>query len=212
MFLTTFFLRWSLFVTAMAMNNIVWDGDSPQNTNSIPSVKWIVEKTSTLRVEGESNLNKFKCDIEGYYQRDTIVCFDNGQVNKPVQLRGSLKIDIFKFDCHNKLITSDLRKTLKAEEHPKLVIRFLSLERVPVFNGNTDIIKGLVSVQLAGTSKTFEILYSFIKPGSSTIILNGGSTFMFSDFNLKPPSKVGGFIKIKNEFDVNFRLILNPVV
>lgn len=211
MLLSNLFIRFSLFFAAAGMNFTLLGGESPDKRTATPSIKWTVEKSSSLRVEGESNINKFRCDIDGYYQRDTIFCYANGQVNKPVQLRGSLKIDIFKFDCHNKLITNDLRKTLKAEDHPKLIIRFLSLERVPVFDGNTDIMKGLVDVELAGTSKTFEILYSFIKPGSSTIILNGGRTFNFSDFKLKPPSKVAGMIKIKNEFAVNFRLILNPV-
>src|SRR5688500_10053845 len=133
MLLTNLFIRMSLFVGAASMNAGIPHSGSPQNRMSTPSIKWAVEKNSTLRVEGESNVNTFRCDIQGYYQRDTIICFDNGQLNNPVQLKGSLRIDIFKFDCHNKLITNDLRKTLKADDHPRLVIRFLSLERVPVF-------------------------------------------------------------------------------
>jgi hypothetical protein len=35
------------------------------------------------------------------------------------------------FDRRSKMITDDLRKTLKAEEYPTLAIRFLSLERTP---------------------------------------------------------------------------------
>jgi hypothetical protein len=211
MLLTHLFLRSAWFLAVVATNVGLKDGSSLNNVDSKPSIKWSVERTSTMRVEGASNINTFRCDIVGYYNRDTIVCVRNGQANKPVQLSGSLKIDILSFDCHSKLITKDLRKTLKAADHPKLIIRFLSLERMPVFDGNTDIIKGLVRVELAGTSKTFGILYSFIKPGSSYIIMNGGRVFNFSDFHLKPPSKVAGIVKIKDEFEVNFRLILNPV-
>jgi hypothetical protein len=116
-----------------------------------------------------------------------------------------------KFDCHNKLITKNLHKTLQADEHPQLIIRFLSLERIPVFAGNTDLVKGWVSIELAGMSKNFEILYSFTKPGPSMILMNGGRTFYFSDFRLKPPRKLAGIIRIKDEFAVNFQLVLLPV-
>jgi len=171
-------------------------------------IRWEVQKNSTIRVDGESNINSFRCDIEAYYQADTIFCYDGGGISDAVKLKGSLKIDLFNFDCHSRMITSDMRKTLKADAYPKLVIHFMSLDRLPVFDGNTDIMKGWVNIELAGVTKKFEILYSFIKTGSSPILLNGGRTFHFSDFNLTPPRKLGGMIRIKDEFSVHFRLNL----
>ena len=175
------------------------------------SIRWTIEKSSRLSVKGQSNVNTFSCDINGYYVPDTIVGSNNGPADKPVKLTGSMTLEIFRFDCHSRMITNDLRKTLKAEQHPTMTIRFLSLERIPVFLGNTDLLKGWVEIQLAGQCKRFEILYSFVRAAPDTIILNGAKTFAFSDFKLVPPKKLAGIIQIKDEFNVNFRLTLNAL-
>lgn len=173
--------------------------------------RWAVQKTSTLRIQGSSNVNEFGCDITGYSQPDTLICFQESAANKVVPLKGALEIDVFKFDCHNKILTSDLRKTLKAKEYPKLIIRFLSFERNPVMRNTKDVLKGNVEVELAGSCRRFEIVYTFEKTESLFIKLNGNQTFTFSDFNLAPPSKLAGLVKVKDKFVVDFNLLLQPV-
>jgi hypothetical protein len=171
-------------------------------------IKWIVEKTSTLSVSGKSNVNEFTCDIVGYYGPDTITCGEDGGSGKSVRLNGRLELDVFKFDCHSHLLTRDLRKTLKAEEYPKLSIRFLTLEHIPSLQMNAQNMKGWVEVELAGTRKCFQIDYEFARNTSDSFLLNGKRTFCFSDFKLTPPKKLGGVIRVKDEFNVNFQLKL----
>ena len=211
MMLASNFLIKLLFTSATVVTTVMNTADAESGNNSRPTVRWAVEKSSTLRVEGSSNVNTFRCDMQGYYHTDTITGFEEGAASKPVRLKGAIVVDVFKFDCHQRMITSDLRKTLKAEEHPRMTIRFLSLERMPEFIGNTELVKGLVEIELAGTKKKFDILYSFVKPGGKTILLNGGRTFTFSDFKLSPPKKLAGMIQIRDKFDVNFRLTLTPL-
>ncbi|MEP7143035.1 MAG: hypothetical protein ABI707_09200 [Ferruginibacter sp.] len=175
------------------------------------TVKWAVQKTSTIRIDGSTNINDFGCDITGYYQPDTIVCSEENAVSKLVTLNGVLQIDISKFDCHNKMLTRDLRKTLKADEYPKLVIHFLSLERAPLIQNNKDFLRGWVEIELAGIHRRFEISYSFIKTGASLIQLHGNRCFKFVDFNLIPPKKFAGLIKVNDKFTVDFNLVLDPV-
>ncbi|MEJ7830628.1 MAG: hypothetical protein WKF91_20630, partial [Segetibacter sp.] len=79
-------------------------------------VRWAVEKNSTLRVNGTSNVNSFTCNIKEYLQKDTIILFNDP--SKPKQLTGELQMDVRNVNCHSNLITKDLRKTLKAEEYP----------------------------------------------------------------------------------------------
>ena len=173
--------------------------------------RWTVQKTSTLHIQGATNVNNFGCDITGYYQPDTLICFDDNPANKTVPLKGALEIDVAKFDCHNTMLTNDLRKTLKAKDHPKLVIRFLSFERNPVMRNCKDVLKGAVQVELAGSSKVFDIFYTFEKTDSAFIKLNGNQCFTFSDFNLTPPRKLAGLVKVKDKFVVDFNLLLQPV-
>lgn len=200
---------WLLIIPVLAFTTRYADVKVHPPKNKL--FKWAVQKTSTLRILGSTNMNSFGCDITGYYQPDTIVCLDESAVSKLVTLKGELEIDIFKFDCHNKMLTNDLRKTLKANEHPNFIIRFLSLERMPVIQNDKDCLRGWVEIELAGTTRRFEINYTFTKTGTSAIQLNGNRNFNFADFKLTPPKKMAGLIKVKDKFNVDFNLLLNPV-
>lgn len=171
-------------------------------------IKWTIQKTSTLRVAGKSNISEFTCDINGYNQQDTLAVTNGSAAGRPARLSGSLEIDVFQFDCHSRLITGDLRKTLKAGAHPILKIHFLSLDQLPEPGPDMVSTKGLVEVELAGVRKTFQVTYAFVKTGSTSWQLNGARTFCFSDFNLTPPHKLGGMIRIEDQFQVDFQLML----
>ncbi len=194
-------LTLATFTTALGM---------PPKVAKKAVIKWAVQKTSTLRITGKTNLAGFGCDIKGYYQTDTIVYTESEDLNRIVPLQGALNIDINKFDCHNKMLTSDLRKTLKAIEHPNLVVRFIALERMPAFANNKDVVKGWVDVELAGVNKRFDIDYKLEKK-EGVIQLNGDRSFCFSDFKLTPPKKLGGIVRVKDDFYVNFKLVLSEV-
>lgn len=173
-------------------------------------VKWAVQKTSTLRITGKTNVAGFGCDIKGYYSPDTILYSKADDPKRLVPLKGALSIDVNNFDCHNRMLTNDLRKTLKADQHRYMSVRFVALERMPAFANNRDVVKGWVEVELAGAVKRFEICYKLEKTGS-VIQLNGARSFSFSDFKLTPPQKLGGIVKVKDDFFVDFRLVLNEV-
>lgn len=211
MYISEVITRLFFLVTAMLMQVSEHAANDNSNGSTKPTVKWVIEKRSTLSVEGKSNVNNFRCDMDGYFGTDTISSVNIPAVGKPVLLKGAIIINILRFDCHHRMITSDLRKTLKAQTYPRMTIRFLSLEKLPEFLGSAEIIKGIVEVELAGSRKQFDILYSFVKPGGQIIYLNGGRQFSFADFRLTPPRKLGGIIQINDAFDVHFRLTLTPV-
>ena len=66
-------------------------------------------------------------------------------------------------------------------------------------------------MELAGVKKKFELNYSFRETSPGLMRLNGGRKFNFSDFKLAPPEKFAGLVKIRDEFDVNFTLILKTM-
>ncbi len=127
------------------------------------SVRWVIQKSSTLRVDGKSNVNSFTCNINDYDQSDTITSVNSSSI--PIKLSGKMQMEIANFNCHSRMITKDLRKTLKAEEYPKMTIRFLSLQSMPVLLNKNELIKGWVEVELAGVVKRFELSYSFSNNG-----------------------------------------------
>jgi hypothetical protein len=170
--------------------------------------RWIIQKNSNLCIEGKTNINSFRCDITEYLQPDTIYFFKDGQTTKPIPIRGGLAINIKRFDCHQKFITNDLRKTLKADEQPTLKIDLLN---IGYYNGNMNNIKGWVNIARAGVTKTAEVDYAVRNGEPGYLELTGTRKLRFSDFGLKPPQKLAGLIKVEEELNVRFQLVLRSV-
>jgi hypothetical protein len=115
------------------------------------------------------------------------------------------------FDCHNSMMTHDLRKTLKEKEFPRLYIRFLTLKEFPELSAHPSSITGLVNIELAGVTKRFEIYYQVSVDAQKVIHLLGSRDVNFSDFNLTPPRKLGGMIKTNDKLNVVFHLKIKAI-
>ena len=167
-------------------------------------VKWVINKACYLKVGGQTNVNKFSCVITNYSKPDTLTFYKNN--TESFKITGSIQLDVQNFNCHNPVMTADLRKTLKAKDFPKLTIRFISLNKYPRFNNLVNTITGIVSIELAGITKRYDVDYRFISDGTKSLTLIGSQQVNFSDFNIVPPRKLGGMIKTNNELNVEFNL------
>lgn len=166
--------------------------------------KWVINNECSLKVGGSTNVNKFNCSITNYRKPDTLT-FYKGSGAEPVKISGHLALDVNKFDCHHPVMTSDLRKTLKAKSFPKLIIRFINLSKYPDFRDG-DEVKGLVTIELAGVTKRFDVNYKVVPVNNNSLTLIGTRQVKFSDFNIVPPRKIGGMIQTDNELNVEFNL------
>lgn len=174
---------------------------------------WIVQKSSSLRINGHTNINKFSCGVAEYGEPDTITFFNEkcrGQVHG-VPLCGVLKINIGDFDCRNRVMTGEFKKTLQYRQYPQLKIIFLNLERMPAFGSVQETLKGDVVIELAGIRKQFEMNYTSDKEDAGTVQLTGSRQFCFSDFGLQAPQKMGGLIRVDDVLDVRFVLCLQRI-
>ena len=186
---------------------------APRTTAAATSrVKWIVQKTSTISITGKTNVNSFCCEVLGYSGPDTLSTSTTSLPNdlQGITLKGVLQINIGDFNCRNNAMTNEFKKILKYREYPHLKVVFLSLDKIPAFSNNGEIVKGWVNIELAGTAKKFEISYTSSKIGSDNLQLIGARTFGFSDFGLIPPRKLGGLIRVNDNLNVQFRLCLQP--
>jgi hypothetical protein len=104
------------------------------------------------------------------------------------------------------MMTSDLRKTLKAKVYPKLTIAFEDLSSYPDPARSGTAITGFVTIELAGAVKRFEVDYQYVMTGNNNLRLIGSKKVNFSDFNIDPPKRLGGMIKTNNELNVEFML------
>ena len=169
-------------------------------------VKWVINKGCSLKVDGSTNINKFSCIITSNAPSDTLI-FEKIKASESIKVDGCLKLNVQQFDCHNPVMTSDLRKTLKSKEFPELIIKFISLSRFPNHEFG-DFIKGVITIELAGVVKRFDIKYRVMQLSGNRLKLIGARHLNFSDFNIIPPRKLGGMIKTDDELKVEFNLIV----
>jgi len=172
--------------------------------------KWVVNQNSSLCVNGSTNINKFSCEILSYDKTDTLT-LNESKSDREVALTGRINLSIKSFDCHNSMMTSDLRKTLKEKQFPMLHITFLSLNKLPDLASRPESITGLVNIEIAGVSKRFEVNYQITRDEQKVIHLLGSRDINFSDFNLIPPRKLGGMIKTNDRLSVDFKLNIKTI-
>jgi len=163
---------------------------------------WVIEKNSSMSIEGSSNINAFTCDFTEYMNQDTLLYSKDDKTKKLMFLNSVLNIEIRRFDCHQKYITADFRKILQSEKDPCLKVKFISLDEMAI-GGN---VKGVVEIEIAGQKKRMDINYSVQQYGTSQLQLVGSKLMQFSDFNLTPPKKLLGLIHINEDIKVNFHL------
>jgi hypothetical protein len=175
--------------------------------NDLPEHEiWLVNASSSLRVDGKTNINSFSCLVSSYGRTDTLV----GEINKANQalfrIHSILDIPIANFDCKHKIMTKDLQKTLKMSQYPTMIIDIKSLTKLPreALGGTSS---GEVHISLAGTKVNYNIQFTG-KSYVNQIEFVGNKTIYFSEFGLKPPSKLGGTIKVKDQLEVEVRLLL----
>jgi len=178
-----------------------------QSSSNAANAHWKVLPSSYIEIKGKSNVNTFGCSSKGPF-KTTPLEFSQHK-GGAILLKGAITLDVNALDCNNKMLNHDLRRTLKASEYPAFTIRFLSLDRMPQPESSVDFVSGKVEIELAGKKRIVELRYAFTKT-SNGLKLEGSRDFCFHDFNLTPPQKVGGLIKVKDQFDVAFGLTLVP--
>lgn len=183
-------------------------GFSPSRDRGVLIHRLIVQPSSKLFINGKTNLNDFRCAITQYCGRDTLELREGGPSKRPVFTKGYVGLEASRFDCGMQLMTNDFWKTIKSKEYPLVSIEFISFERVPQYDRGTDIFKGRLQISLGGVTKKFEMNCTIEAEESGLIHLKGGRMFTFSDFNLEPPTRMMGLVKVQDSLDVNFHLVL----
>jgi hypothetical protein len=142
-----------------------------------------------LEIFGNSTVGKYNC-ASSHSFKDTI--FLNSST------KNSLKseISMTDFECGNKIMNKDLKTTVKATKYPKSTVTITNIKAVgPNFK---------CSLNFRITDKTLS--YQNLALKNTKEFLEGSVPVKFSDIALEPPTKMGGIIKVKDEFVIHFNL------
>ncbi|OLY90910.1 hypothetical protein BUE76_02610 [Cnuella takakiae] len=174
--------------------------------------RWVVQRGSTVAVKGKTNINSYGCGISSFEGCDTISMTPHPASPQSMLLNGCIYLDVARFDCINRMMTAELRKTLQADKHPKLKIKFITLGKIAVGTNRKEEDCGIVEMEIAGVKRRYPIQYCYtIGSDANTIVIAGQKTLCFSDFSLIPPRKLNGMVQAKDELEVQFHLVMRKI-
>lgn len=115
------------------------------------------------------------------------------------------------FECAIKAMSKDLQKTLNAEEFPCL---HLQINEIVIAEDAKEIenldVKANVTVSLAGVTRDAIIEDGqVINHSENSLTLKGSKLLLMTDFEIEPPTKFLGLIRVTNELEVQFEIRLN---
>ncbi|REH00390.1 hypothetical protein [Flavobacterium aquicola] len=142
-----------------------------------------------IEILGNSTVGKYKCNCPHPF-RDTIY------LNSATKNSLKSEISTNNFDCGNRIMNKDLKTTIKVKEFPKSTVTISNIKP----SGNSY----KCSLNLRITDKTLS--YQNLSLTNTKEFLDGTVAVKFTDLGLEPPTKMGGVIKVKNEFVIHFVL------
>ena len=152
----------------------------------------IFSQNNGVEIRGWTNVNTFKCSNDNFKKSNSVYSFTGNQLP-------NVQLQVTDFDCRNKMMTSDFRKILHANQYPVLNIKFLDFDKA-----SANKFTAMVEVKIMNVTRKYAIEFS--KNQSSLV---GTKRLKFSDFNIVPPKKMGGMIYVKNEIDLLFSLAIH---
>src|SRR6185369_15606537 len=168
----------------------------------------VIQPTSSVTINGKTNVNSFQCAINKYTGNDTLILRQVKPGVKPVFTQGAVSLAATTFDCGMKVMTKDFLKTINASQYPNIIIEFVSFEKLPRYQPKEERFQTNMKISLASVGRNFDLTCSITKDEAGYVHLKGGKDSNFSDFGLKPPSRMAGAVKVKEKLEVNFHLIL----
>jgi len=157
--------------------------DTPADEVSGPLIRLL--PSSHLSVSGTSNVKAFSCNYQfNQYQRRSqfpVNPFDGEHhIDSLV-----ISIPTTAFDCGNKLLKRDFRKTLNAGKHP-----YSTLKTGKIWLGNdykTKRIHADVMMTIGGKRRSENISYTIEWIDNRTLVMRGKTSVDITDFDLVPP-------------------------
>lgn len=186
-----------LFVTVLFMLGFTYK-------NYLKQTAIIIKPESNLIIKGKTNLNTFDCSFDVLNLKNPIPVFYTVEKGKMFFKETNLVLENACFDCDNKAMNKDFRELLKTGEHPKIYLRIKELENV-----NTDKATLMVhlNMEIAGITIPYKVPVK-IEAEKENLFVRGKLAVDICDFNLEPPKKLLGIIKVDNEIEVDFQLLL----
>jgi hypothetical protein len=186
---------------------------APDFTKDFKNISYQIRPSSTLEVNGKTNINSFSCaSKEQFSKKKLSYKIEEGLPIIHFQ-NTALKINTLQLDCGRKLITKDLHKLLKIKEYPEITISLIeainadcndltACDRWVDFEIRTDI-----TITCETQAVIIPAQVKKIDVDSYRVV--GNTSLQLCAFKLEPPTAMMGLVKVDDVIEINFDLYLD---
>lgn len=156
---------------------------------------------SFLKIEGHTNVSTFQCDFNMNTLSDSIRINYNSYDKTLKFNKATLTLPNLQFDCGGKAINKDFNKLLNTDEFPKIV---LNLKEIRKHGEDSNTLSATVAITISNIVNTYTV--PVVLSDKDGIQVSGVLPLNISDFNLTPPTKMLGMVKVSPEIEIQFSL------
>ena len=170
-----------------------------------------VHPRSQFLIQGEATTHDFTCRVDRVDGQATLPAARDS-VRKDAtdeQTDVVVRVPVRAFDCGNSRMTKDLKETLKIEKHPEIRFELVkaTVESTIDTSSQWRALRVLGALSIAGTERLVRIEAVGHALDDHRFRIRGCNPIRMTYFNIEPPTKAFGLIKVKNRIVVQFDLL-----
>jgi len=151
-------------------------------------------------IDGVTSFGRFACDYQTIKEVDTLV-YESGFVRQTPVMDINLPVD--EFGCGNKMLNRDFNKTLQSEDYPFIHVL------VEQFFKEGDAYYSSLRLKLVGKELYMEKLPFILVEEGGKSHLKAEFELNLRYFDLTPPKKFLGLLKVNEELNIRLELALS---
>jgi hypothetical protein len=185
------FLKYSfLLATAFLLQSNLYASDKNKSGGEADCENYV-------SIQGSSNINQFQF----IHYDPKISEFSDRFQNE--NLSQHILIPVYEFDGPNDRMLNDFYEMVNAQKYPNIHIG-IEPKELADFDETTGMTNFRTKITIAGNSRNYVIPCQVTTCESSELVLRGNLEVELTDFNIDPPRKVFGAVKVNNEVFINF--------
>ncbi|MCF8218218.1 MAG: hypothetical protein K9I29_04025 [Bacteroidales bacterium] len=161
---------------------------------------------SYFRIKVKTNINQF---VIHHQKPWDYTLFISDQGNESSTAYSIIRIPVENLKAKNKLMEKEFFKMLNVRENPYIIIKLPKKQLVRGIQEDAAILNIPSSITFAGATTNSLLSMATRTLDKNTYYISGSEQMELSDFNLDPPQKLGGAIRVKSNVLINFGLSIH---
>ncbi len=173
---------------------------------------FVVESCSKFVIEGKTNVHQFNCVFDTYKIPEDTFSIAYYTQNNQIQVEDALiSLPVRYFDCGIKMMNRDLQELLKSEEYPNVDVKIKNLYlQQDSTNYAAHFVSAEVLLTIASVCQTY-YMNGITEQHGDDLAFDGSLCIQLTDFNLEPPKKALGLVKVDNSITIDLNVTVHKI-